>query len=157
MQPSGGYLAHPGDGATIYAPGEFERARRRPKAEQTPIPQVGDRLFYRHREGSPNVYAVEVVAVQSLEDFSDPNLWYLQTDAAGQPRYVEGQLVLAQAHDPWPMVTLELVEPIVEDHLPAGIQFETREARMRGSVGWLPLDYATRAQAAPSILIVRSR
>ena len=155
---SGGYTQFPGEGV-LHSPLEYERARRRPFPERTPLPAVGDELFYRHNGGSPNVYRIEVIRVQSLEDFEDPNLWYFQTEADGRPRWIEGRQVLARAHDPWPLIWAKLQEPTHElgrnVDLPAGMCIETREARMRGSAGWLPLDWETRPQPAPSFLVVR--
>lgn len=161
MITSGGYQQVPGEGV-LYTPAEYDHARSRPFPERTPIPQVGDELFYRHNGGSPNVYRIEVYEVQSLEDMEDANLWYFQTLADGvTPRTIEGLQVLAQAHDPWPWIKARLLEA-THDHgknvdLGAGWPVETREARMRGSAGWLPLDWETRPQPAPpSFLVVRS-
>lgn len=139
-----GYSQYPGDGGIVYTPEEYEWARRRPASQRTPIPQVGDEVFYRHAENGPVVRA-EVLKVQNAEDFSDPNLWYFQTDQYNRPVEVDGQRVLARAHDPWPEVTVKT---------PFGIGV-TREARLRGSPGWLPLDWETRAVPQPQILILR--
>jgi hypothetical protein len=138
------YTQVPGT-AIVYTPEEYVWARRRPAHQRTPIPQVGDEVMYRHIEGGPVVRA-EVLAVQNLEDFSDPNLWYFQSDQYGQPVTVEGQMVLAQAHDPWPEVTLRT---------PYGIGV-TREARLRGATGWLPLDWENRPVPQPQILVVHN-
>lgn len=149
MIPSGGYQQVPGDGV-LHSPLEYEWARRRRGDHRPPLPSVGDELFYRHNGGSPNVYRIEVTWVQSLEDMDDPNLWYFQTDPDGRPVMMEGRQVLARAYDPWPLIRAVLLEP-TRDHgssldLAAGRMIETREARMRGSAGWLPLDWETRPQ-----------
>lgn len=152
---SGGYTQHPGDGAVLYTPLEYEQARRRPGPERPPLPQPGDVVFYRHVERGPLVRAL-VVSVQSLEDFEDANLWYWQTDVNGQPVLTaSGARILKQAFDPWPLLLLQLQEPVAgRVSLPAGAAVETREARMRDSCGWLPLDYETRPQPAPPAFIV---
>src|SRR5258707_434464 len=128
----------------VYTPEEYQWARRRPASQRTAIPQVGDEVMYRHIEGGPVVRA-EVLAVQNLEDFQDPNLWYFQTDSEGRPAEIEGRRVLAKAYDPWPELTLKT---------PYGVGV-SREARMRGAVGWLPLDWETRQLPAPQFLILR--
>jgi hypothetical protein len=46
--------------------------------------------------------------------------------------------------DPWPMLTL---------NTPWGLGM-TQEARLRGSAGWLPLDWETRHRPLPDVMIV---
>jgi hypothetical protein len=101
-------------------------------------------VYYRHHEGSGLVFRVGVTEVQDLEDMSDPNLWYFQTMPDGQPLIIEGQRVLARAHDPWPWIRF----------MWKGQKREAREARMRMSAGWLPLDWETRPQPAPPSFII---
>lgn len=137
------YTQMPGT-SIVYTPEEYQWARRRPAGQRTPIPAVGDEVMYRHLEGGPVVRA-EVLEVQDLENFQDPNLWYFQTDALGRPVEIEGRRVLAKAYDPWPELTVRT---------PYGVGI-TREARLRGSCGWLPLDWEARGQPAPEILILR--
>ena len=156
---SGGYMQIPGDGV-LHSPLEYEFARRRQGNYRTPLPQVDDELCYRHNGGSPNVYKIVVTEVQSLEDMEDPNLWYFQTLPDGRPRIEEGRQVLARAFDPWPSIRARLLEPTRDwgrnVDLGAGREIETREARMRGSAGWLPLDWETRpAPPVPSFYVVR--
>lgn len=156
---SGGYIQVPGEGV-LHSPLEYQRARRRPFPERTPLPQVGDELLYRHNGGSPNVYRITVLRVQSLEAMDDANLWYFQTNPDGSPFLIEGNEVLARAHDPWPLIWARLEEPTRDGlsggnvDLRAGSAVETREARMRGSAGWLPLDWETRPQPAPAAFLV---
>lgn len=150
---SGGYLQLPAEGV-LHSPLEYEAARRRPASQRTPLPAVDDELFYRHNGGSPNVYRIVVTWVQSLEDQSDPNLWYFQTNPDGSPFLIEGQQVLARAWDPWPLIRARLLEPTHDWggsnlDLAAGRIIETREARMRMSAGWLPLDWETKPQPGP--------
>lgn len=154
----GGYTQHPGEGV-LYAPSEFLQARRRPGPDRPRIPQVDDELFYRHNGGSPHVYRIQVTWVQSLEDMEDSNLWYFQSNPDGSPLMLDGgSMVLARAHDPWPLLRAVLMEP-TNDHgrnvdLAAGWPIETREARMRGSAGWLPLDWQSRPQPqVPNIVV----
>lgn len=151
------YQQHPGEGV-LYTPGEYQQARRRPAELHVPVPRVDDELLYRHNGGSPNVYRVAVTWVQDLEDMEDPNLWYFQTLPDGRPRLIDGQQVLARAHDPWPAIRATLMEPTHDGgrnvDLPRGAAVETREARMRGSAGWLPLDWETRPRPTPPTIIV---
>lgn len=147
---AGGYSQYAGDQNVLYTPLEYAQARKRPFPDRVPLPKEGDELLYRHVEGSPLLYRIRVLAVESLENLSDGNLWYFQTDQYGQPATLEGDQILAQAHDPWPMIRFELLDEVNErGWLPAGAQGDTREARMRGSCGWLPLDWETRPQPAP--------
>ena len=139
-----GYNQHPGQ-RVVYTPNEYAWARRRPAPDRTPIPGVGDEVYYRHVESGPVVRAT-VLAVQDLEDFTDPNLWYFQTDDQGQPVLIDGEMVLAQTYDPWPELTLQTLYGL-------GI---AREARLRESPGWLPLDWETRSRPAPRIVIQRN-
>lgn len=158
MIPSGGYMQVPADGV-LHSPLEYEYARSRPYPERTPIPRVDDELFYRHNGGSPNTYRIQVTWVQSLEDMEDPNLWYFQTLPDGiTPLIIEGQQVLARAKDPWPLIRGRLMEPTRDRgnniDLSTGREIETREARMRMSAGWLPLDWETRPQPVPPSFLV---
>lgn len=135
---------------------EFTHARNRPHAERPPLPLVGQQVRYRrhdwdHNSATSEVEAPElvtVVRVQPLDDRTDvhwvsdvgacrdPNLWHLIRDRDGQPlRDGFGQLRYAPVADPWPTLWLRR---------PNGIIAETRESRLRGSAGWLPLDYRSR-------------
>lgn len=122
---------------------EFRWAQRRPATDRTPIPHVGNEVMYRHNPWEPPTRA-EVLAVQSLDDISDPNLWRPQRDLDGQLTQVEGRYILTGALDPWPELTLRTIYGI-------GI---SRESRLRGSPGWLPLDWETRNRPVPTFTVV---
>lgn len=126
-----------------WLPAELKWARRRPAALRTPIPSAGDRVYYRHHEWR-DVVDADVIGVQSLTDLDDPNLWRFQLDSAGVAVEVEGRLVMIAAFDPWPLLTLKT---------PFGTGL-SREARLRGSAGWLPLDWRTRYRPVPRIRVV---
>jgi hypothetical protein len=123
---------------------EIEWAHRRPEPHRTPLPVVGDEVMYRHQPWGPVVRA-EVTWVQSLDDMSDPHLWQVQTDPTGNPVLLEGKHVLQRRFDPWPVVRLRV------PGLGVG---ETREARLRGSAGWLPLDWEVRFRPEPEFVVV---
>lgn len=125
---------------------EYVWAQCRPAADRTPIPREGDEVLYRHHTGEQPTPAT-VVWVQPLDDIADPNLVRTQMDpATGEPMLLEGRYVLLMAKDPWPLLILTTVHGRVE----------TREARLRGSPGWLPLDWETRYRPAPDFVIVPS-
>jgi hypothetical protein len=136
-------------------------ARNRPLSERSPLPLTGDRVWYRRHEWDRDPTSGEhvppelavVVEVQDPLDTSDqdyvdgvgwvrdPNLWHLVRDIHGrpirQPMVDGGALRYAPVADPWPWVRLQR---------PNGIVDGTREARLRGSAGWMPLDYLTRPE-----------
>lgn len=110
-------------------PGEIHAALNRPPHLQTPIPKVGDTVGYRHHEWG-DVTVAEVLAVQDMDDSTDPYLWHVVTTGAGTPLVDgAGRRVLHRAPDPWPTLTLATDWG----------RRATREARVRGSAGWLPL------------------
>lgn len=127
-----------------YTKAEVDWAHRRPAPDRTPLPSVGDEVMYRHDSGGPVVRA-EVVWVQPLDDLSDPHLWQVQTDAFGDPVLLEGRYVRRQRFDPWPLVRLRV---------PGRGIGETREARLRDSPGWLPLDWESRYRPQPQFTVV---
>jgi hypothetical protein len=128
-----------------YAPWEVAWARERPAQHRTPLPAPGDEVRYRHDYWGPVVRA-EVVSVQPLDDLTDPNLWTVELDGLGNPLQVDGRALIAQKLDPWP--TLHLRVP----GLGVGI---SREARLRGAPGWLPLDWESRIRPLPEFTAVR--
>lgn len=131
--------------AIPYAKWETDWAHRRPAPHRTPLPAPGDEVFYRHDYWLPPVRA-EVVSVQSLDDLTDPHLWEMQQDGMGGPLLVDGRQVLAKRFDPWPTLRLQIPGIGLRD---------TREARLRGSPGWLPLDWETRFRPTPDVVVVR--
>lgn len=130
-----------------YTPEEINWAHRRPGPDRTPLPCIGDEVMYRHDSFGP-VERAEVVWVQSLDDLSDPHLWQVQVDGQGNPVLLDGRHVLLQRFDPWPLVHLRI---------PGRGVGETREARLRGSPGWLPLDWESRSRPSPDFVVVREQ
>lgn len=128
-----------------YEPIEVSHARNRPLDERSPIPKVGDKVFYRREFWDQEPLLTTVVFVQDLNDKSDPNLWHLVRDIYGNPIVDYGVVRYAQVADPWPEVMVEWEE--VYKSTPSGVTTRravTREARLRGSPGWLPLNWRFR-------------
>jgi hypothetical protein len=138
---------------------EFSHAHNRPPAERPPLPAVGEQVWYRRYDWNTDERTgehhepelVTVVEVQPPDDTAltcnlpevgpvrDLNLWHLVRDNwTGRPLYdPSGQLRYVHVADPWPWIRMRR---------PDGMIAETREARLRGSAGWLPLDYLTRPE-----------
>jgi hypothetical protein len=118
---------------------EIVWARNRPYVERPPIPQVGDRLYYRHDEWSRDVEEITVLEVQSLEYRDDPNLWHQVKDQWGVP-IIDGRTPrMSRVADPWPWIVFRR-DPLSDRAT------RSRESRLRGSAGWLPLDWRTRPE-----------
>jgi hypothetical protein len=118
----------------LWDPAEHAWAQRRPRNMRPPIPAAGDAVFYRHRHWG-EVTRARVVDAQDLDDRDDEYLWHVVCDASRAPIIDgAGRRVLKRAPDPW--VSLHLATDW--GHL------LTREARVRGSAGWLPLDWKRR-------------
>lgn len=128
-----------------WEPEEAAYARNRPHAERPAWPQVGQQVYYRRNEwdSDGDLHLMRVVAVQDPEDRDSewaPMLWQqIRDNATGAP--VVGHIVAVP--DPWPWVQL-----VWEGPYPKGLGHAWRarpqmtwESRMRGSAGWLPLDY----------------
>lgn len=106
----------------------------------TPIPAVGDVVWYRAQQFGDLVEAV-VTAVQehpylNEDGTPDANVWYLD-NISGEP--------LRLLPDPWPKLWLDTVWHDEQGN-PYQIKppISCREARVRGSVGWLPYDWPGR-------------
>lgn len=127
-----------------YAASELAWARQRPAPHRVPVPRVGDEVLYRHDYWGP-VEQAEALAVQSLTDLDDPMLWQIEVDGFGHPLTLEGRPVISQLLDPWPTVDLRI---------PGRGVGRTREARLRGSPGWLPLDWETRYRPLPEFAVI---
>ena len=118
----------------------------RPRHLWTPIPAPGELVCYRNDEWGP-VSNARVVAVQSLDDRDDHYLWDVATVGGAdgtERRPLEdgaGRRVKVARADPWLDLTLD-----TEGY---GRRV-CREARVRGSAGWLPLDWRTRARPIPA-------
>lgn len=127
-----------------YDQAEVAWARSRPPQHRVATPAVGEMVRYRHEAWGEPVEAL-VVAVQDPQDQSDPNLWRIARDGHGAPLALDGMPVIVPVEDPWPLLTLECRygRPV------------TREARLRGSAGWLPVDWETRHRPLPTFAPVR--
>lgn len=130
-----------------YSSWEYAWAHERPAQHRTPLPAVGDEVRYRQDPWGP-VVAADVVSVWPLDDVDDPHLWRVETDGMGNPLAIEGRPLYAQRLDPWPIVRLRVPRLGLGD---------TREARLRGSAGWLPLDWETRYRPLPQFTIIGER
>lgn len=128
-----------------YAQWEIDWAHERQPQQRTPVPAVGDEVLYRHNGWGP-VARADVLSVQSETDLDDPHLWRVETDGFGQPVLLDGRPVMQQRFDPWPLVQLRV--PGLAQRV------ETREARLRGSAGWLPLDWELRFRPLPGSIII---
>lgn len=116
-----------------FGPTETRWAQFRPAAHRSRLPSVGDPVLYRHVEWDEPITA-QVVAVQPLDDLDDPNIWRVELDPYGDPILIDGRPVFAQGFDPWPLLTLSTMFGLGR----------SREARLRGAPGWLPLDFASK-------------
>jgi len=126
---------------------ECSYARNRNPAERPPIPKVGDTVYYRHEEWDREVVRAEVLEVQSFDDLHDENLWRLVRDNfTGQPIIDSDGPRMVRVEDPWPWL---VIRP--EGHPVT----KTWESRVRGSAGWLPLNYKERVIRLPHEVIVR--
>jgi hypothetical protein len=133
---------------------EYNWALNRPYHERPALPRPGDMVFYRREAWDQNPVLVTVVAAADLRDRTDQNLWQPVHDpATGQLLYDNGVPRYAPVPDPWPWVRLtgrwavggEMAE---RDAI-------TMEARLRGSPGWLPLDWRDRPVRLPDELDAR--
>jgi len=145
---------------------EISYALNRPPAERTPIPKVGDRVYYRRHEWDQEPTLATVLAVADLEDRSDPNLWHPVKDVTGRVIY-DGDLPrMVRAPDPLPWVDLQPDDAVNNadlakktrcdgcDHVHEALVARTWEARVRGMPGWLPPNWRERGVKLPSQMIV---
>jgi hypothetical protein len=130
-----------------YSPSEITWAQCRPPAERVPPPVVGDKVWVRH-EPWGSVVPGTVIHVQPLDDpwQDNPYLWTNRTDPLTGAFLVtaDGEPIAERHPDPWPVVHVAWVGGV--DH--------TQEARLRGSAGWLPLDWENRRRPMPTVLVV---
>jgi hypothetical protein len=136
---------------------EVTHAHNRPLSERPPLPGVGDRVWLRQHEWERDLTGrhvppvpVTVTAVEPDDDpdsrdfvpdlgwVRDPNLWHVVRDMFGQPIYDGEALRYAPVADPWPWLDLQPDDDEYGHPVPA---VRAREARLRGSAGWLPWDY----------------
>lgn len=121
-----------------WSPEELAWQRCRPPAHRTKLPEVGDTVLVRLDEWSEPVEAT-VERVQPVDDAGDPHLVRIALDEFGNPQVVDDVPVMEMSRDPWALVWLKV----------GPLRTHTREARLRGVPGWLPLDHATRWRPLP--------
>jgi hypothetical protein len=90
---------------------ELEAARKH-RSHRTLVPVAGQHVQYRHDHHRD---VTDAVVVDVLWDVNDPNC------------FTDGMVV----SDPWPIVRLRTMHGLLD----------TREARVRGSAGWLALGW----------------
>lgn len=134
---------------------ELAWQRNRPAVHRVSPPRTGDRVFFRLRRFEMNPCPAVVVDAPDLErgwrwedlepgqDTPDGWTWQLMRDNfTGAPRLDAMGLPRVQLlPDPQPVIVCR-VEGL------AGLQ-SAREARLRGSPGWLPLDWRERWRPGP--------
>lgn len=126
---------------------ECSYARNRVSSERTPVPAVGDPVYYRHNEWDSEVDVAVVREVQNLQQYDDPNLWQIQRDQNNRPVADGfGGVLMVPVNDPWPWIVLRSER--------YGLR-RTWESRVRGSAGWLPLNWRTRPVWLAGDLIAR--
>lgn len=102
-------------------------ARHRPPHQRTRIPRPGERVLYRHVPyGELSEAEVEEVDTSNMEDW---NVYRVVVDESGRPVEIGGRRVTEMVEDPWPDLVLRT------DYG----RLVTREARIDGSPGWLPM------------------
>lgn len=131
---------------------ELAWQRIRPPQHRVPLPHAGQRVFARLERFAEPLPAV-VDRVPDLErgwrwedleeDTPDAWVWQIRRDnSTGRPILDGlGLPVVELLPDPQPVIRLR-----IEDR--GGI-YEMREARLRGSPGWLPLDWRERWRPNP--------
>jgi hypothetical protein len=132
-----------------HRPDEGAYARNRHPAERPPWPKVGDEVYFRQYEWDldEDLHRMRVVAVQDPGDvdsaWASNLVQHLRHNVTGAPlHYPDGRPVLVPLEDPLPWVHLRW-----EGDVPKGSGGWMRrpqmtfESRLRGSPGWLPLNY----------------
>jgi hypothetical protein len=101
-------------------------ARCRPARHRTPLPERGQRVWYRHRRGWPLTDA-EVMRIDPPAS-GDFNVYRFVLDPhTGQPVMVNGERVMELVDDPWPDVVLSTDYGCLA----------TKEARLPESAGYV--------------------
>lgn len=132
-----------------YGAEETMWARTRPPDQRVPTPQPSDTVYYRHDPWGPLMFAT---VDEVLDDPADPrvgghnpDVWEVQRDqVTGKYLVVMGKQLIVRKPDPWPQLRL-LTRPRT-------MVIVTQEARLRGSPGWLPLDWETRYRPTPGFI-----
>jgi hypothetical protein len=115
--------AHILDGTT--GPDDGVWARCRPPRHRTRLPEVNERVWYRHRPGGPLTDA-EVIRIDPPAS-GDFNVFRFVLDENRVPVTVGGQRVIELVDDPWPDVILSTDYGCLA----------TKEARLPGSAGYV--------------------
>lgn len=104
-----------------------------PRRVPTRLPKSGEHVYYRANDFGPLIDA-EIVCWY-LDDPGDPNLNWAHS-------WPEGKLRITP---PWPEGKLDADgHHLAKAAGPRPYEIRTREARLDGAPGWLPLDHATR-------------
>jgi len=114
----------------------------RPAPRRVPAPAVGDDVLYRHDSWLDPIPA-RVIWVQPTDDVDDPHVMQPQIDGQGGIALIEGRPVFVSNPDAWLNVKLAVT---IDGSL---ANATTREARLPGSPGWLPLDWEDRFRPMP--------
>lgn len=99
----------------------------RPPERRTAMPRAGQVVWYRH-EPFGALQPVEVLEVD-ISNPADTYVWRYAVDGNNWPVMVDGKHVMELVDDPWPDVYLKT----------SWGRIVTREARIEGSPGWLPM------------------
>lgn len=130
-----------------YDAAEVAWARNRPARHRTPRPQLGDALLYRHREWA-DPEPCRLLEWVDLDNPNDPLMYRTVVDERSPFRAPvtdgAGRRLVEPVDDPWPLVLLDTPHGLVT----------TREARLRGSAGWLPLDWRARYRPTPAVGLI---
>lgn len=126
-------------------PNQQSWAISRPAPRRVPRPKVGDEVLYRHDSWLDPVPA-EIIWVQPDDDVDDPNVCQVQSDGHGGVVLLEGRPVFISNPDAWLRVHLRIDSAVPEI---GNLVADTREARLPGSPGWLPLDWQDRWRPMP--------
>lgn len=129
---------------------EFSYARNRRAQERPPWPRVGDEVYYRRNQWDTDdlLVRVRVADVQDPGDVTSEHAVHINqmihdTVTGGVLLDPLGKPVVSPVPDPWPWVILRYEGDVPKGTGRAwmGRPQMTWESRVRGSAGWLPLNY----------------
>lgn len=125
---------------------EYAWQADRPPRHRVPLPTIGDHVMLRMTAWATELHECVVVDVQDMDSDdarADANVHDKVTneDHTRVLHGPDGRPLTRPRADPWPLVWVRRLDA---DGQPSGGVFDTREARMEGSGGWLPMDHATR-------------
>jgi hypothetical protein len=122
----------------LRTPQEVERwAHRRQPHEREAVPEPGERLLFRQLDFGEAVPAV----VDQVQDMTDPAAHWGPHDGLGQADpnvwgFDEQGRIRLKA-DPWPWVAVRIIRPGDDGGEYLAVPQWCKEARVRGSAGWL--------------------